>query len=267
MNYKKFLAGLLSVAMFLPSVQCVTANNSDNSKTTANTSKRQLGAKEKDSIVLGVVGGGLLLAAVGAVTAKVCHEEYKKTARYIMRAAADYANSSGCVVGFRDCRLLPDYIFYSIEKDKNKIAVCYYGKNAFKNCVEDMKMCNNNYGHSDDLVWYDQRKQKYMTGKRELGEKELKNLAYFIEYNKVMYEVSYNPTVSSLPMYSIGLKADELANELAGTYAAGYAGLLKARSQFHVYDDGTVFQRDGSEFFPICYVSNEWRYKYSIIGL
>lgn len=128
MNYKKFLAGLLSVAMFLPSVQCVTANNSDNSKTMSNNFGKKFDKKTKAGIGIGS-GALLILGASGLVYG--IHEHQKNgTLKEQTRKAVEGGKSYYIKDG-----IIPLHMALPIGKDS--VSAFYYGKDAFKNLVLD----------------------------------------------------------------------------------------------------------------------------------
>lgn len=213
MNSKRILSIFLVATMFVPYTQCISSNASAQCKVPVKTFGERF--SKKDKLTLGI-GGGLLLAGGTAIITVSKYKKYKKTAKYAMRLAVDRKNNGDTSDRFVNEALKSAEIFNYVGKKSANVAVCYYGKDAFKNCVLDMKMSNTkpcpSYEHGDDLVWYDSENQKYQIGKRKLNANELKNLRYFIEYNGVMYEAIYeglNSTSSSSLDHKVSFWCDD----------------------------------------------------------
>lgn len=190
MKKRRFLASFLSVAMFLSQTHCFGRGVVNDCKALLNTFGQCL--KENKKTVIGIGGGALLTGGVAA-TAVIGYEKYKTSAKHVMRLAVEHENSSNGKERFANASLVPDAVFSHIKTDSTNVAACYYGKNAFSNCIADMKSGGEekSYAHSDDLIWRNSNTKKYEIGRRSLSGDELENLKYFIEINGAMYGAVY----------------------------------------------------------------------------
>ncbi len=153
MNYKKFLAGFLGVAMFLPSVKCVTPDISDNSG-------KKFDKKTKTGIGIGIGSGALLVLGAPSLvywihkhqqqkngtlkeqTRKMCERAEREVNHYIKENVICLNNA--------------------LPKDENAVSAFYYGKDAFKNLASDTQSDDTNESYKSSACIIHKHDKKYM---------------------------------------------------------------------------------------------------------
>ncbi len=207
MNNKRFLACLLVACVVFSQNVCF------GSGVCAESTQRGFN-KNSDKTKLGIgVGSSLLLTATGmAFIFGKFLKNHEKRLMNTMHDLIDYKNNGVADAGiYAWCHqkgLYPESVFNCVEgyvpgvlPQKRYVAICYYGKNAFKNCLEDETESKRigvaAYARSTHTIWYDDQNKKYIFGAPGDKLPDGYYLRRFVEFGDRIYAASPSPTSPS----------------------------------------------------------------------
>lgn len=204
---RRFLAVFLGIAMSFFQIQEFTVNVCAASTTSANNSS---GERSQSAWSALKIGGGVLALVEIPFAAWGIYNSCKNSTEYIMRWVIDTKNNppAGWPKQAVDYKIYnrcdqenmhPESVFVHVSpKNRDHVAACYYGKDAFKNCIADAEnddLMNGEFGvsyaHSTQVIWYESVTDKYMYRKPDREFNIQGNLKRFVEFCGGIYEAEY----------------------------------------------------------------------------
>lgn len=198
MNNKRFLACLLVACVVFSQNVCF------GSGVCAESTQRGFN-KNSEKTKLGIgVGSSLLLTATGmAFIFGKFLKNHEKRLMNTMHDLIDDKNNGVADAGiYAWCHqkgLYPESVFNCVEGyvpgvQQRYVAICYYGKNAFKNCLEDATESKRTgatvCARSTHTIWYDDQNKKYIFGKPGDKLPAGYRLRRFVEFGDRIYAAS-----------------------------------------------------------------------------